>query len=877
MTQQTFTDIPEIASLPITPYLSDLCVALRGSPSRFLVLTAQTAAGKSTALPVALLRAFSGTILMLEPRRLAAVAIAERVSQLLGESVGKTVGYRLHLESCVSGATRLEVMTEAILTRRLQADPSLDGVSVVVLDEFHERSIHADLALAFLKEVMQLRDDLFVVVMSATIDTRAVAAYLNDAPVFTVSGRQFPVVVEYAANVSPVCAVLRELARKDNSTVSQNLPQATDCGTKDSGELTPIATQKATERGASTARAAVVDSGIGAARTDSILVFLPGIGDIRRTKQELEMALGARLCSANDYTATDGVAVLVLHSSVPLAEQRAVLAPVPADAPRRIILASAIAETSLTVPGVTTVIDSGFARLNRMNVALGMEQLVTERESAFNAEQRAGRAGRLAAGRCVRLWNQLDALLPAAAPEITRTDLVPLVLECAAWGVTAPENIDWLDKPPSAAWNGASQLLVALGCIDDSGKITQNGAAVLKLGLHPRLACTVLAGLKRGRLRQAVQCALRFSSYAQATPRQQRLFCDDLERRARTIGQVTPTEERKSSDAELLLAGFPDRIGRRIDADSDSDGTSGARTTRAAVYQFPSGRQATLATSVQGNAPRYIVAPEVDAGTTTARIYRYEPLETTTALLWLTAHATTHTVTEFADDNARTARLVKTERTAYGALVLKARRLSPSADDFAAAVCTAVARHGIDWLPLNEAGKSLLLRARFFSQHAEQAGAATAEQARSLQEKLDSLAQRTQDWLAPFLSSTRSLSAESVCDALRWWLDGQTVDKHVPVQLTLANGKTRRIVYEDNGNGVHPVLEVIIQQLFGCFDTPRVLGVPVLLKLLSPARRPLQITDDLAGFWSGTWLTICKEMRGRYPKHTWDYRMVQED
>ena len=812
----------EISTLPIAPHLDDICAALRSSPSRFLVLTAQTAAGKSTAVPVALLHAFDGAILMLEPRRLAAVAIADRVAHLLGEPTGRTAGYRLHLESRVSAATRLEVMTEAILTRRLQQDPSLGGVSVVVLDEFHERSVHADLALAFLKEAMQLREDLYVVVMSATMDAKAVAAYLDDAPVFAVSGRAFPVTTSYRPNESPARAVLRELA----------------------GGGAPAAT------GATAATF----------RNDGILVFLPGIGDIRRTKQELEAALGTRLQDAG----ADGVQVLVLHSSVPLDEQRAVLSPQPSAAPRRVILASAIAETSLTVPGVATVIDSGWARLNRMNVAQGMERLVTERESLFSAEQRAGRAGRLALGRCVRLWNQFDALAPATPPEITRTDLVPLVLECAAWGARSPDKVDWLDSPAPAAWSAAQELLAQLGCIDGAGAITRKGTAALALGLHPRLACTVLAGLECGCLPQTTRCALRFSSYAQASPRQQQLFCGDLERRAHGCG-VPAGVRRPCGDAELLLAGYPDRIGRRI----EDGGTA---------YQFPSGRQAALAPSAaKGHAaPAYIVAPEVDAGSTTARIFSYEPLEDGVALAWLSARATVRTQVEFAD-GGKSPRLVKTERTAYGALVLKERIIKPSAEDFGAAVCAAVARHGIAWLPLNDAARSLLRRTRFFVRHAAEARAATEDAVHSLQARLDSLAAQAQVWLVPFLAGggTSAPSAETVYDALYWHLDGQTVDRAVPGQIALANGKKRRLVYDDNGGA--PVLEVIIQQIFGCFETPRVLGVPVLLHLLSPARRPLQITDDLAGFWQHTWAEICKEMKGRYPKHNWDYRVAQED
>lgn len=806
------TDNADLASLPITAHVDKICDALKKSPSRFLVLTAQTAAGKSTVMPLALLNAFSGKVLMLEVRRIAAVAIASRLSELLGEQVGETVGYRLHLDSCVGARTRLEVLTEAILTRRLQQDPALEGVSVVVLDEFHERSIHADVALAFLKEAMLLRDDLYVVVMSATMNTKAVSAYLGNAPVYSVSGRQFPVEICYQPELTVSRAVLKELYQPSVQKAA-------------AGETT---------------------------RADTILVFLPGISDIRRAKQEIEEALPPDAESE----------VLILHSSVPLAEQRAVL--VPQNQKRRVILSSAIAETSLTVPGVSIVIDSGYARINRMNVALGMEKLTTERVSRFSAEQRAGRAGRLMPGRCIRLWNKFDTLSDETPPEITRTDLVPLVLECAAWGVTDREKLDWLTSPSDAAWKAAQSLLETLGCLKSG--ITDKGKIVLSLGIHPRLSCTVMQGVLSGALTRAVRCVLRFSNYAQSNPMQQEAFCKDLERRAQKCSQrilaLEPHAEKGNvTDAELLLAGFPDRIGKRISAPSEAN----------AEYQFPSGRKALLAprnAKVQ-SAPSYLVAPEVDAGSTSARIYAYESLDEKKALGYLSARATTYTRTVFADAaiSAKSTHLVKTEYTAYGALILKERLLPTSAEDYKTAVCEAVKKYGLSWLPLNDECNNLLLRARFYALHAGDGKALSA--------KLASLSAQAEEWLLPFLGAG-NVTAAIVYEALSWYLDATAITKQVPKELTLANGKKRKLCYEDNGREIKPVLEIIIQQIFGCFQTPTVLGVPVLLKLLSPARRPLQITEDLAHFWENSWLEICKEMKGRYPKHNWDYRVASD-
>lgn len=379
-----------LQNLPIAPFLNTICETLENSPSRFLVLTAETAAGKSTAVPVALLKKFIGKILMLEPRRLATVALANRISDLLCEQTGNTVGYTLSLESKTSANTRLEIITEAILTRRLQNDPLLEDVNVIILDEFHERSVHSDIALAFLKETMAVRNDLFVVVMSATMDSKKIAEYLATpaTPVLTIPGRQFPVKIVYKDKISVKNAVLEEFKEI---------------------EKTPVQNERS-----------VVQTNY---RTDSILVFLPGIYEISKAKTELENCIPP-----------DKAEICVLHSSIPLNEQKKILSPVLNSSPRRIILSSAIAETSLTVPGVTTVIDSGLVRVNKMNVALGMETLSTEKINQFSADQRAGRAGRLMSGKCVRLWNQFEPLKKELSPEILRCNLANLVLECAQWG-----------------------------------------------------------------------------------------------------------------------------------------------------------------------------------------------------------------------------------------------------------------------------------------------------------------------------------------------------------------------------------------------------------------------------------------------------------
>ena len=803
-------------NLPITPYLDDICTSLKNSPSRFLILTAQTAAGKSTAVPGALLQAFPGKILMLEPRRLAVLAIASRVSELLGEQIGQTAGYRMHLDSCVSSKTRFEVITEAILTRKLQADPSLEGTDVVVIDEFHERSIHADLALAFLKEAMLLRDNLYVIVMSATIDTQPLAAFLGTgsipAPVFRVPGRQFPVAIEYAGIMNPSLAVLHELQKK--ITEPEN---------------------------------------------NSILVFLPGIGDIRNCQQELiEQKADAD--------------ILLLHSSIDFTEQQKVLEMPRPGAKRRVILSSAIAETSLTVPGVTTVIDSGLSRINRLIVSAGMEKLVTEKESIFSAEQRAGRAGRTSPGRCIRLWNENDAHILQTQPEILRTDLTALVLECIQWGVSTPEKLQWLTPPSAAAWNAALHLLQQMNCItlqnDGLASITRQGKAVLKLGLSPRLACTAL---------YSVQTALRYSTYKDASSFLQKKFCSDTERRIKNLNSA-PDEFRTDTlpiakNTAALLAGFPDRLAHKTDSPD--------------VYQFPSGRLASLPEHTQKPlGAAWIIAPDVSAGEKSGKIYAYEFVSENDITLWLSKSGRTTEKTDVFFSENKTLRKIACQ--CYGKIILSEKRLTNiTQSDYAQAVCNAVTENGFSWLPLNDDITRFLLRTRFYAQQ---------KNSEIPQEK--SLAQNVQEWLPPFITGTK-ITAQIVYDALRWYFPSQEIDKNVPQQIVLPTGRHCKITYEEHQKKIaqktdgastdskneitgtityiQPVLEIIIQQIFGCFETPKILGMPVLLKLLSPARRPLQITDDLEGFWQGAWKEICKEMKGRYPKHNWEYKQKTEE
>lgn len=828
-------DSKKISNLPIFPFLSQICDELKASPSRFLVLTAETSAGKSTAVPLALLEQFSGKILMLEPRRLVATAIANRLSELLDEETGKTVGYRLHLESKISKETRLEVITEAILTRRLQSDPLLEDIKVIVLDEFHERSIHSDLALAFLKEAMLLRDDLYVIVMSATIDHKAIAEYLgtkeSPAPVMQIPGRQYPVEIKYCHNKT-ISDIVGETLTNDSLILDETY------------SLQNLKT-----------------------RNDSILVFLPGIYEITKVKSELE----------SNYS--DKADIMILHSSISLSEQKKILTNVSFESKRKIILSSAIAETSLTVPGVSIVIDSGYCRMNKMNLSVGMERLVTEKESMFSADQRAGRAGRLQAGICYRLWDKNDVRIQKNPPEILRADLTQLVLECYQWGVSEKSSLSWLDEPSDPAWNSAKTLLENLDFINEN-KITEKGKAALNLGLHPRLANVLLTGGEK-----AISTVINFSEYAESKPELKERFQNDLKRRLSSL------KNDFSSELNPILAGYPDRIAKKCTQTPDST-----------EYQFPSGRKAILKrellnqynarqtndSCIFNNFPDWIVAPQADAGDKTGKIYSFEPLSDAEADKFLSAHLKRTIHTEFEDENLNSKhgklKIKKSEVVSYGELILKKTKLIPDENDFSQALFNLVSTKGLEKLPLDSQTESLLLRTEFFIYQAESSNRTeNTSSDNTLKNKFLSLSKNPSEWLGPFISGEK-IESKNVYDALYWYLDGALIENEVPLQIILPNGRKRKVIYEVQGTDsetglkiIQPVIEIIIQQIFGCFETPEIMGKPVLLKLLSPASRPLQITDNLENFWNTTWPEICKEMKGRYPKHNWDYRVVVKD
>lgn len=790
----------EIENLPIYTHLDIICGDLKKSESHFLVLTAETGAGKSTALPFALMKHFGGKIVMLEPRRIAVLNIANRVSELLGENPGETCGYVMHLDSCVSEKTRFTLMTEAVLTRKIQQDPSLEGISVVVIDEFHERSLNADLDLAFLKEIMSLRDDLYVVVMSATINAEKISGYLGggkSCPVHSVPGRLFSVKVEYRDGVSVSKVICEELDKGKNQ-----------------------------------------DEG-------SILVFLPGIREIREVKESLS-GVDAEIC--------------VLHSSVPMDEQKKVLRKNESER-RRVILSSAIAETSLTVPDVTVVIDSGWARQNVFIQSAGMEKLVTQRITAFSAGQRMGRAGRVREGKCIRLWNEHERLVQEVAPEILRSDLAPLVLECAAWGNMEWGRVQFLDNPSEGAWKSAVGLLEMLGCVRN-GKITELGKICLGMGLHPRLSCVALSGAENGHLEFSTGIAVDF---AMGNPQQGKIlerYRKSLILRAKKLLEthrldtVFPQKFTEFSTACALLCGYPDRLGVR-------------QSDNPAKYQFPSGRMA-LVVEKCPSYPKYIVAPDVDAGETQGKIFSFEALENNVAEDFIRSHSRVFSVSDFEDNGFK---LCKIEYTAFGKIILSQRRLKVEAGDYGKAVCNRVRSEGLSFLPLSDGAKGFLRRVDFFLENVDSKN----ESGQRIRLRRDSLESSVEEWLLPFIPGNQKVSGDVVFHALEYFLESGEINRNVPGDFVLPNGKKRRLTYEKHGEKIIPVLEIIIQQIFGCLESPKIMGVPILFKMLSPARRPLQITSDLENFWQNTWPELCSEMKGRYPKHNWDYRVVSED
>lgn len=824
---------PVPSGLPIDAVLADLGAALAAHPAA--VLQAPPGAGKTTIVPLALRDApwLGGRrLVILEPRRLAARVAARRMALLLGEETGATVGYRTRLDTRVGPSTRIEVVTEGVLTRMLQHDPTLDGYGLVVFDEFHERGIHGDTGLALTLHTQRLvRPDLRILVMSATLDGAKVARLLSEAPIVASAGRQFPVETRY-------------------------LPTPRD-GRIETGV-------------ASAVRLAIRDD------MGDILVFLPGAPEIHRLANLLADNLLPR-----------HVDVIPLHGQLSPDEQDRAIAPSP-HGRRKVVLATSIAETSLTIEGVQTVIDSGLARRPRFSPRTGMTRLETMRVSRAAADQRRGRAGRLGPGLCYRLWDEreTDHLLAFAPPELLEADLVPLALDLAVMGIHDPLDLSWLDPPPAAAFAQARELLGQLLAIDSNGRVTAEGRAMAQLSMHPRLArmvrratrdgdgaaaCDIAALLgERDILRGAARTAgadLRARLDALHDTRPSHAAVPDepppvrgvlhgLRQQANrwrdqmgvpAIG-ARGAEHQREATGRLLSLAYPDRVARR-------------RTGSTSRYVMRNGAGAVLPEGDALGVEEFLVVAESDGRVPESRIYLAAPLS-----LADVEREFAHQIADVAHVEWHVATGVRARRERrLGAIVLASHRdRAPDPIHVAHAVAGAARQHGLQLLPWTENAIRLRKRMRFLH-HADASWPDVSDEA-----LIDSLFDR----LTPQLGAVRSadelrrLDVHAALLDLLAWEQRARLDLLAPTHFVAPSGSRLPVDYSDPAA---PAVAVRLQEMFGCRDTPSVLAgrVQLTLKLLSPANRPMQVTRDLAGFWRTTYFDVRKDLRTRYPKHDW--------
>lgn len=824
-------------SLPIDEVLPDLREAL--ATRHEAVLEAPPGAGKTTRVPLALLNEpwLAGQrILMLEPRRLAARAAAERLASELGEKVGETVGYRIRLDSKVGPNTRIEVVTEGILTRRLQDDPALEGVGLLIFDEFHERSLDADLALALSlngRELLRDEQPLKILLMSATLEGERLAGLLDDAPILRSEGRMFPVDVRWGRPFQPGEFIEPRLVQ----TILEALHD---------------------------------ESG-------SVLVFLPGQAEIRRVHQQLADALGERR----------DILLCPLHGELDLAAQRAAIDPAPADQ-RKVVLATNIAETSLTIDGVRVVVDAGLARVPRFDPGSGMTRLDTQRISRASATQRAGRAGRLEPGVCYRLWSQdqHEQLAAYGSAEILQADLAGLALQLARWGV-APAQLVWLDAPPGAAYAQAQDLLERLGALTanagEDGKLTAHGQAMAELPAHPRIAHLLLRGQALGLAHMACDVAALLGERdilrgGGADLHSRLALLSGEERAARGAqggvqrarqlarqyrGYLRGQPEQPVADPDhprwlgaLLALAYPDRVAQQ-------------RRPGGAEYRLANGRAALFSETDNLMKQPWLVIADLGSrqGQREERIYLAADFDP--ALFDSVLAEQVRSVDQL-DWDEREGVLRAERQRKVGELVLSREPLT-GLDEAARsqALVNLVRRKGLELLPWTPELRQWQARVALLRQ--------LDQQARGESEWPDvsdaALLKSLEHWLLPYLGKVSRLShfanldlAGIVHNLLPWPLP-QRLDELAPQQLRVPSGSSIRLDYSEQP----PILAVRLQELFGLAETPRIAGgrQVVKLHLLSPARRPVQVTQDLANFWRSTYAEVKKDLKGRYPKHYW--------
>jgi ATP-dependent helicase HrpB len=798
--------------LPIDPALPQLTAALRKVNAA--VLVAPPGAGKTTRVPLVLAEepwAKNRKILVLEPRRLAARAAAERMAATLNEKVGDTVGYRVRFGSKISGKTRIEVVTEGVFTRLLLADPALDGVAAVLFDEFHERSLDADLGLALARDAQQgLREDLKILVMSATIDGARIAKFLENAPIIESEGRSFPVDTRY-------------LGRDPRTPIERAIADAT-------------------------VRALRGESG-------SILAFLPGTAEIRRTESLLR-----------ELVTDPAVDIVPLYGGLDWTAQNQAIAS-PAPGRRKVVLATSIAETSLTIDGVRIVIDSGLARVPRYEPDVGLTRLETVRVSRAAADQRRGRAGRTEPGTCFRLWDepQTASLEPYATPEILAADLSGFVLDLAQWGVSDPGKLLFLDPPPTAALSEARALLGELGAIDMQGRITEEGRRLNRLPLPPRLARMVVDAAAEGAGAPAADIAAILSERGlggddvdlahrlEIFHRDRSGRSEDARRMARRwaveAGSARPEQQTEHSIGAILAFAYPDRVAKNRD-------TGGA-------FLLANGRGAGVDPASSLAREPYVVVAELSGTAARGRILLAAPISLAEIESRFAKQIEIRDEISF---DAASASLRGRSVRRLGAVLLADRPLKVSAnEDTAFALADGIARLGIGRLPWTKALRQWRDRLMFLRR-------AEGDEWPDLSDR--ALAAGAREWLTPILQNKTALadiSAEEFDQVLRAtlpWNLKRRLDDEAPTHFTAPSGSSVPIDYEAEEE---PKLSIRVQELFGLDRHPTIANgkVPLVVELLSPAHRPVQVTRDLPGFWRGSYAAVKSELKGRYPKHPW--------
>lgn len=792
------------------------------------VLSAPPGSGKTTRVPLSLLQETwlaDQRILMLEPRRPAARMAAARMARLLDQAVGDTVGYQVRFDRRIGARTRIEVLTDGILTRRLQGDPGLEGVGLLIFDEFHERSLQADLGLALaLDAAAALREDLRVLVMSATLDAGAVSGLLGGAAVIQGSGRTHPVEVIYAE---------RRPAGDPQEAVVSGVRRALS------------------------------------EREGDVLAFLPGAGEIRRARERLQAVL------------TDETEVLPLHGDLSASEQdRALRAN--AGPARRVVLSTDIAETSVTIEGVSCVVDGGLARKPRFNPATGLTRLVTEPVSRASADQRTGRAGRIGPGTCYRMWTLAQEVgRPNHRPaEILQADLAPLVMELALWGVRDPSELLWLDPPPEGAWSRAASLMRQLGALDAHGTLTSLGRKMAQLSVHPRLARMLVGAPAEGARRLAADLAALLSDRdpwlterGGPRPVDLTLRCQAVED-FRRFGQAPGTDRRRLAAADrlssrllrglgaerghsspepggLLALAYPDRIAKR------RPGAQGR-------YLLAAGPGVVLPDDDPLSVHEILVVADLDVREREGRVRLALPVSET-ALRVALGHQLEARETLYWDANRQAVAARREER--LGALVVSSQPCSLADPERSAALLMEqVGRRFEQSLPWRPEARQLQARVALLRRMEPDGGWPDISD--------DWLKEHLAEWLSPSVAGKQSLAQLQALDlhtallALMDWEHRNQLQAQAPPALKTPAGNRRRLDYKAAAD---PVLAVPLQEMFGAGDTPTVCRgrVPVTLHLLSPARRPVQVTQDLAGFWAGGYAEVRKELRGRYPKHHW--------